>query len=211
MQTARYLSHPQVLIDPGKDVPKWSLSEIGHARVERFVMRIAREGILSDTKLVVSSAETKAVETAQPIADILRCTFVVNPLMHENDRSATGFLKPDEFEHVADQFFAFPKVSTRGWETAQNAQGRILRQVSEIVSTSDHGDVLFVGHGGVGTLLYCALSGNEIDRKFDQSASNSDFGKTDDAKSDSGGGNYFSFDMKTNKALHRWHAMEGMK
>lgn len=28
--------------------------------------------------------------------------------MHENDRSATGFLPPPEFEAVANQFFANP-------------------------------------------------------------------------------------------------------
>lgn len=37
----------------------------------------------------------------------------------ENDRSSTGFLPPEEFEVVADAFFAQPGVSVRGWETAQ--------------------------------------------------------------------------------------------
>lgn len=197
MPTARYLSHPQVLIDPNKDVPKWGLSEIGQERVRQLTERITKESILSDTKYVVSSNETKALETAQPIADILRCDLLVCPLMHENNRSATGFLKPDEFEKVADQFFAEPHVSARGWETAQDAQARILQQVNENLDVDDRGDILFVGHGGVGTLLYCALSGNEIDRRFDQGPG--------------GGGNYFSFDIKTKKALHGWQAMENMK
>lgn len=200
MSIARYLSHPQVLVDPHKDVPKWSLNEIGRQRVRLLAERITKQGILSDTKYVISSNETKAIETAQPIADILGCKLMICPLMHENDRSATGFLKPDEFEKVADQFFATPHASARGWETAQDAQARILQQVSEILHSNDQGDVLFVGHGGVGTLLYCALSGNEIDRRFDQGAN----------KTGGGGGNYFAFDIKTKEALHGWQAMEDM-
>lgn len=196
MRIARYLSHPQVLVDPHKDVPKWSLNEIGQERVKLLAERITEEGILSNTKYVISSDETKAIETAKPIAELLGCKLTICPLMHENDRSATGFLKPDEFEKVADQFFANPHVSARGWETAQDAQVRILQQVSENLHSDDRGDVLFVGHGGVGTLLYCALSGNEIDRKFDQGPG--------------GGGNYFTFDIKSKKALHGWHAMEDM-
>jgi broad specificity phosphatase PhoE len=202
MPIARYLSHPQVLINPDKDVPKWSLNEIGQARVRQLTERITKDGILSDTKYVISSNETKALETAEPIVDILGCTLTICPLMHENDRNSTGFLKPDEFERVADQFFATPDVSARGWETAQHAQTRILQQVNESLSSHKHDDVLFVGHGGVGTLLYCALSGNEIHRKFDQGAANT--GAV-------GGGNYFAFDINTKKPLHGWHAMEEMK
>lgn len=194
MSIVRYLSHPQVLVDPNKDVPKWSLNEIGKSRVEALVERIINDGILVGTKHIISSAEIKAIETAQPIADVLGCKLTVRPLMHENDRSATGFLKPDEFEKVADQFFTHPDISARGWETAKAAQARILEQVNKNISDNDNGDVLFVGHGGVGTLLYCALSGNKIDRQFDQGPG--------------GGGNYFAFDIKTRKALHGWQIME---
>jgi hypothetical protein len=49
--------------------------------------------------------------------------------MHENDRSATGFLPPDEFETVANRLFAEPLVSIRGWERAIDAQLRIVREV----------------------------------------------------------------------------------
>lgn len=197
MAIARYLSHPQVLVDPHKDVPKWSLNDIGKKRIKLLIERIIKEGILSKTKYVISSAETKALETAQPIADILKCKLVICPLMHENDRSATGFLKPDEFEQVANRFFAEPNISARGWETAQDAQARILQQVNENLISGDHDDILFVGHGGVGTLLYCALSENEIHRRFDQGPG--------------GGGNFFAFDTNTKKPAHGWQSMENIK
>jgi broad specificity phosphatase PhoE len=67
--------------------------------------------------------------------------------MHENDRSATGFLPPDEFETVANRFFAHPLVSIQGWERAIDAQLRIVREVEHVLARNRAGDVLFVGHG----------------------------------------------------------------
>src|SRR5690349_15402409 len=93
----RYLTHPQVRIDPVVPVPNWGLNEVGAARVAAFVSRRAVQG----TSRIVSSAERKAVETAEPIAASLGLDLTVREAMHENDRSATGFLPPDEFESVA--------------------------------------------------------------------------------------------------------------
>lgn len=164
VQTIRYLTHPQVLIDPGQDIQKWSLNDVGQTRVAALAASAALQG----TTRVISSAETKALETAQPLADALGVTLEVREKMHENDRSATGFLPPEEFERVADQFFAAPDVSARGWETARAAQARIVAEVAQSLATPVTGDVLFVGHGGVGTLLYCHLRGGAISRAFDQ-------------------------------------------
>ena len=43
--------------------------------------------------------------------------------LHENDRSATGYLPPNQFEAMADRFFAEPQASVLGWERAVDAQG----------------------------------------------------------------------------------------
>ncbi|WP_037308576.1 histidine phosphatase family protein [Ruegeria halocynthiae] len=190
-RTARYLTHPQVLIDPLVDVPGWSLSEVGHARVVQ-VSRTQSE--LSRTTQVISSCEIKAVQTAQPLATAMGVRVKSHPDMHENDRSATGFLPPEEFETVADQFFAQPQASVRGWERAVDAQTRIVRAVMACVSETDAGDILFVGHGGVGTLLFCALSNLPIDRRYDQGPG--------------GGGNWFQFHLDTMKPSHGWRPME---
>ncbi|SDI20667.1 histidine phosphatase family protein [Salipiger marinus] len=184
-----YLSHPQVRIDPAQDVPSWSLSPKGAARVEALAAR----GALAGISRVVSSAEVKALETARPLAASLGCTVEIRPRMHENDRSATGFLPPAEFEAVADRFFAEPQTSVRGWETAAAAQARTLSEVAACLSDETCGDVLFVGHGGVGTLLLCALLGVPISRAYDQGP---------------GGGNVFAFRWQPRQALSRWQPME---
>ncbi|MDH3281617.1 MAG: phosphoglycerate mutase family protein [Gammaproteobacteria bacterium] len=190
-QIVRYLTHPQVRINPEQDVPQWSLNDVGRARVTSLAKR---PGALLGTTRVVSSAETKAFETARPLADALDARLEVRPAMHENDRSATGFLAVEEFERVADQFFARPNESVRGWEKAADAQRRIVAEVDAVLSEEDAGDVLIVGHGGVGTLLFCALSNLPINRQFDQGPG--------------GGGCWFAFEREARRPLSRWKQME---
>ncbi|OYU76295.1 MAG: hypothetical protein CFE32_10850 [Alphaproteobacteria bacterium PA3] len=53
----RYLTHPQVLIEPDKPVPSWSLNETGRARVQALAANL---GVLAATTRIISSDETKA-------------------------------------------------------------------------------------------------------------------------------------------------------
>lgn len=186
---AFYLTHPQVAIDPAVPVPDWGLSAIGRARAERA----AAQGWTAGLTRVVSSAERKAIETAQALAAPRGLAVEIRERMHENDRSATGFLPPDEFERVADAFFAAPRESVRGWERAIDAQARICAEVEAALARHAGGDVAFVGHGGVGTLLWCALAGLPIDRRHDQKA---------------GGGCLFSFDIATRRVHGGWRRIE---
>ncbi|MGV8987120.1 MAG: histidine phosphatase family protein [Cypionkella sp.] len=190
----RYLSHPQVRIDPQVAVGLWSLSPVGRARVAA----LAGSGVLRGTTRVISSAEVKARETAGPLAAALGCVPEVRPDMHENDRTATGFVPEAEFETLADAFFAFPDRSVKGWETARDAQTRILRAMRACLAADgggDVGDLLIVGHGAVGTLLYCALSGLPISRLQDQPA---------------GGGNVWTFRRESQRPIHGWTPMEAL-
>jgi len=192
-RSARYLTHPQVTIDPALQVGRWSLNEVGQARVAA----LARSpGALAATTRVISSAETKALDTAGPLAATLGVEVEKRAAMHENDRSSTGYLPAAEFERVADLFFAHPAESVRGWETAAAAQVRILAEVDACLSVPGDGDVLFVGHGAVGTLLYCALAGLPIDRRYDQGPG--------------GGGNWFRFDLADRRPAHGWRPMEDL-
>ncbi len=185
----RYLTHPEVTIDPAVPVPSWSLSEVGRARAEAF----AGHPCLRDTARIVASGEVKAVETAEIIAQTSGLAVEVRKAMHENDRSATGFLPSDAFEAVADRFFAAPEESVRGWERAIDAQVRIVGEVEAVLNRHDSGDVLFVGHGAIGTLLLCHVAGHEIAREHDQPP---------------GGGNYFAFAKDDRRLLHPWRRME---
>lgn len=186
-----YLSHPQVAIDPSAPVQNWPLSDLGRARTERFAVspRLAR------VTAIYSSAERKAVDTGTILAERLGVPLTIVEAMHENDRSATGYLPPERFEAVADRFFAEPENSVLGWERALDAQARIVASVGRILHRdSTSGDILLTGHGGVGALLLAHLLGESISRQFDQPAT--------------GGGNVFAFRRADLCLVHRWQEME---
>lgn len=151
-----YLSHPQVLIDPNTPITEWSLNAVGQARIDALT-KVAQTA-LNSTRAVFSSPERKARDAAEPIASALGLNVVIASDSYENDRTATGYLPPSEFETTADAFFANPTESIRGWERAQDAQQRILTSVKNMIETAPEGDILVVGHGAVGTLLYCACA-----------------------------------------------------
>ena len=74
-----------------------------------------------------------------------------------------------------------------------DAQARIVREAEAVLARKRAGDVLFVGHGAVGTLLFGHYADHPIDRVHDQPA---------------GGGNCFAFAREGRRILHGWRRME---
>ncbi|OSQ47576.1 histidine phosphatase family protein [Marivita geojedonensis] len=182
-----FITHPEVVVDPKREVTDWSLSETGRARVARF----AASALLVNVTRVWSSAERKAQETADILSAYHGLTVRIEPDLGENDRSATGFLPPQDFEAAADAFFAAPDQSHLGWETARDAQTRITSAVRRICADHVDGDLALVSHGAVGTLLLCALSGLPIDRAHDQPHQ----------------GHYWAAPLSTLTPEHGWRAL----
>ncbi len=187
---ALYITHPQVRIDANVPVPQWGLSDIGAERARLAATR----PWASKLGLIVSSGERKAIETAEALATASGAPIDISEAMHENDRSATGFLAPPEFEKAADWFFANPYESFKGWERAVDAQARIVFNLEAVLARHDPNvPIAFVGHGGVGTLLKCHLQGKPIARQGDQPP---------------GGGNLFCFDLAKRAVSCDWTPME---
>jgi broad specificity phosphatase PhoE len=184
-----YISHPAVVVDPATPVPRWSLKPEGRAVMAAFADRPDLAGIRS----IWSSDETKAIEAAAILGERLGLAATIVADSHENDRSATGFMPPPEFERAADAFFARPEDSFRGWERAVDAQARIAAAYGRILSAAPEGDVAIVGHGGVGTLLWCRLAGMDIDRRHDQTAQ----------------GSYWCAPRDGGRPLHGWRPLAG--
>ena len=140
---------------------------------------------------VFCSTERKALQTAQALGDATGLLPSVEADLGENDRSSTGFLLPADFEATADAFFARPKQSVRGWETAEAAQRRIVSAISRLLVGAGRGDVAVVAHGAVGALLMCHLLGVAIDRAFDQP----------------GQGSMYTVDMDTMNLVSGWQRL----
>ena len=159
------VTHADVVIDPAVPVPDWGLNPKGAARhaalAERWIAcRPAPDAIWS-------SDERKAREGAAPLAEACGLMARTDPGLGENDRSATGFIPEPEFSRVASAFFAHPDDSIRGWEPARDAQARIVAAVDRVVAaTPGTGEIVIVTHGGVSTLLPCALLDHPIDESM---------------------------------------------
>ncbi len=187
----RYLSHPQVVVEENVAPANWELSELGQRRARQF----ADKGLLGGTNLIVTSAERKAKQTGELIAERLHLATEVWPATGEVDRSTTGFLTDREFSDVMNRFFAEPETRVLGWESASNAQRRIAREIGAICDHGATGDILVVGHGTVGALLLCDLAKVAINRCSKQSRD---------------GGNCFAFTRSGNALLHSWMPLESL-
>lgn len=194
LRTVHFITHPDVLIDPQVPVTQWPLSPRGRERMQRALFQPWMRGV----RAVWCSTEQKAQDGARIVADHLGLPWSELAELGENDRSATGYLPKDEFEAVADEFFARPRQSVRGWERAVDAQRRIVATAEHVIEASATcgGDVAIVSHGGVGTLLLCHLRGDGISRRHDQPRN--------------GGGNCFAFDAPTRRVLHGWQPIDDL-
>lgn len=184
MQTVVFITHPEVTVDPAVPVPRWQLSTAGIARMRAF----AAGPVCAAARTIAASTECKAIEAAGLLAGRLGLPVSVHADLGENDRSATGFVPPAEFESLADAFFAQPEQSVRGWERAVDAQDRITAAVDAVLAAAVPGDVAIVAHGAVGTLLACRLADRPIDRSYDQPFQ----------------GHYFAFERHTRRLIHDW-------
>ena len=107
VSVAYFITHPEVVVDPDTPVPQWHLSDKGVHRMRAF----ASQADLGRLSAVWASTETKAIEAAGILAGHFGLPVGVHHGLHENDRSATGFLPPPEFDRMADAFFAKPEES----------------------------------------------------------------------------------------------------
>lgn len=191
MTAVHFITHPEVEIDPAVPVPDWPLSAVGARRMRLAAGRPWLAGVRS----LFTSRERKATDAAGLLAERLGTGPVAIEGLGENDRTATGYLPKAEFEAVADEFFARPEESVRGWERAADAQRRIVGAVERAMSlAAAGGGIAIVSHGGVGALLLCHLQSVPISRDADQPGG--------------GGGHVFSFDRASRRLLTGWRRIE---
>jgi broad specificity phosphatase PhoE len=187
-----FITHPNVVISRDVPVPRWPLSELGRRRMHEGL----NQPWVREVSALYCSDEQKAIDGAQILASHLSLPITTIAELGENDRSATGFLPPDEFERVATEFFSNPTKSVRGWERAVDAQARVVAAVERAVRDDKaSGAIAFVSHGAVGTLLYCHLTGRSIDRRWDQPPN--------------GGGNYLRFRTDAPGECSWWRPFDG--
>ncbi len=186
-----FLTHPEVQIDTDVPVVEWGLTERGRDRARALAGRLAGVGA------VVSSPEVKAEQAARVIAEPLGLPVTLVGGLAEVDRAATGYLAEPDFWANYQEFLERPTHSARGWETAVDAQLRIVATVEGLLDQYDDresvgGDLLIMSHGGVGALLLAQYLGTPIQRLADQP----------------GQGSYFVVDAAARSVLSGWQPYE---
>lgn len=184
-----YLSHPEVKIELQTAVTEWQISDQGRRRLRAAAAR----GWPGRGWRIVTSPETKAQQTAELIANAFSLPLHIHPDMGEVDRSATGYLPQAQHDALAKALFAQPETGPQGWESAQAATTRITKAFQEVMAeVSDN--LLFIGHGAVGSFLWCALTKTPITPAADQPR----------------GGSFWAGDYGPSgfAPRHGWHALE---
>ncbi|CAN5490730.1 histidine phosphatase family protein [soil metagenome] len=192
MSALYYVTHPNVLVDPATPIEQWGLDATGTARATAML----EQPWIPAVERIVSSDETKALQTAQILAGQLALQVEVRSGIGENDRSSTGYLPPTEFERMADRFFDQPEQSADGWERAIDAQRRIVDGLADLLDgpadSPTPGVTVVVGHGAVGSLWYCWLTDQPISRTHDQPRQ----------------GHYFRVDPRRRSVPHGWRPID---
>lgn len=188
-RTLRYLTHTRIDVDPAVAAARWRLSEAGRDRLEPVDWASA----LAGTSAIYSSAQTRALETAGLLARELVIPLFVRADMREADRGTAAFVEPKDFGRIMDDFFSKPGESVMGWEPAARAQERVLASANAAIERHGQGDLLLVGHGTVGALLYCHWAGEPVSGDHRQSEE---------------GGNFFAYDLEASRIAHGWQPLE---
>lgn len=186
------LTHADVVQDPQVPVPDWRLSARGRARHAAFNPVLQKVGIGA----IRTSDERKARDAGAIHGDALGLKPKIHAGLHENDRSATGYLAPPEFDRAVDAFFGAPDQSWRGWETAKAAQARMVTAMRTCEAEAPDGLLLICTHGAVTALLLCHAMGVSISRDQDQRVA--------------GGGALIRLRRENLALIEGWTAMEDM-
>ena len=163
-------SLPEMVV--GVPASQWRLSEEGRLRCQKLAERLAAYGLAT----IVTSAEPKAVETGQIVAEALGLPFETAPGLHEHERGVVRDLgSREEFQTQVACLFEHPSELVLGHETADQAHARFAGAVAHVVEEHPAGNpsspdstelvagsgqsLAVVSHGTVMTLFIARANG----------------------------------------------------
>ncbi|WP_119307559.1 histidine phosphatase family protein [Cohaesibacter haloalkalitolerans] len=188
----RYLICPEVVADVERAASEQMLSDVAIEQLEIF----ARSDVLTGISYIFTSEWHGARQAGSVLAEHLTVRPVADPDMNECETMVIAPLPKRGVLDRIGQVFAKPlSGQLEGRETAQDAQDRIAAAyhlaMEQVIARGMRGDVLFVGHGRIGALLQCHLTGQSIGSQADAPLP----------------GHHFAYDWGARKMLHGWRPM----
>jgi broad specificity phosphatase PhoE len=143
--------HANPQIDPAVAASQWRLSAGGLERAGELAKHLRGRGI----QAVVSSAEPKAYQTAQILAEMVGLQVEVADGLHEHERPLTpgSFTSRDEFQAQVEAFFDQPGQLVFGRETAEQCLHRFNQAIHEVIARHPSKIQAVVSHGTVLSLF----------------------------------------------------------
>jgi 2,3-bisphosphoglycerate-dependent phosphoglycerate mutase len=135
------IRHSVPEIDPARPAEDWQLSEEGRARCGPLAVELGA----FEPRRLLSSPESKALETAELIAPALGLEVEVEADLREHERRSLPFLPRAEFVDRMSAFFARPDEIVVGEESAGAARARfaaVVDSISRPAAVVTHGTVI---------------------------------------------------------------------
>ena len=131
---------------------EWRLSEDGRLRCVALAKRLAAH----EPRVLLSSSEPKARETAELVAPALRLEVVMADGLRETARRTVGLLPRDDFDRGIQALFERPDQVVFGEESAAEALSRFEAAVGGVPEPA-----VVVTHGTVLSLYAAAKTGRD--------------------------------------------------
>ncbi len=166
MKTIYFITHPDVTVEPKVHPKEWHISPQGKNRVDS----LTQEHFWRYVQYIFTSSECRALETGEIIHEKHNIAIQQFEELQEQRRSTTNyFLSLAELASTMRMFFSRPKESIRGWESASEAQRRIVSAIDSLVELyPGYETVAIVSHGIVGSLLRSYLMKHPIEESLCQ-------------------------------------------
>ncbi len=139
------IKHSLPQIDEDEPANSWVLSPEGESRASKLAIAIAAMKPAS----VHTSAEQKAMQTAEAITDITGLTLSMDPGFNEQHRENERFTSKDEFSRRIGEALRSPDELIYGSETVSSAVERFDKALHDAEQYSQPGDMAVVSHGTI--------------------------------------------------------------
>jgi broad specificity phosphatase PhoE len=147
------IKHASPQVEPDVSSHDWKLSAAGREKAAALAERLRAHA----PRIVFTSDEPKAIETAEIVSAALNVPTRIVPDLHEHDRSNVPQMPTREFISSMALFFKRRNELVLGRETAEQAQRRVTGAIEGIVSKHGDEDVAVVTHGTVLALYLTPL------------------------------------------------------
>ncbi len=161
--TLIFLRHGETKKDKSVPVAEWVLTEEG----QKATADLINTGVFDDVDIIISSGETKAYQTVEPLAKNLGKEITKIPELNEIGRGEGETMTTEEYRKMKVKIFKDLDFTDHGWETANHALNRFKEAVEKINAQYEDKNIILAAHGTVMT-LYFAFIQDKMDKLMER-------------------------------------------